>query len=161
MLNIEVLLAGFSLLLGQLRFTSYLLTTTYLHIGSNMIISNHLYQTPTAHAAHWVDVCVNQELGLHIAVLVIVWYLRPGHLRSFGCIHCIDFWLNPWNYSINTHYSAITRYFCVPSCWEPLLPLNSPAGLASNINPNGEIMKHRCSKIHPAAAQPREMVRSC
>ena len=72
MLNIEVLLAGFSLLLGQLRFTSYLLTTTYLHIGSNMIISNHLYQTPTAHAAHWVDVCVNQELGLHIAVLVIV-----------------------------------------------------------------------------------------
>lgn len=72
MLNIEVLLAGFSLLLGQLRFTSYLLTTTYLHIGSYMIISNHLYQTPTAHAAHWVDVCVNQELGLHIAVLVIV-----------------------------------------------------------------------------------------
>ena len=48
-----------------------------------MIISNHLYQTPTAHAAHWVDVCVNQELGLHIAVLVIVWYLRPGHLGVF------------------------------------------------------------------------------
>ena len=83
---------------------------------------------------------VNQELGLHI-----VWYLRPGHWGVFTA------YISDW-----THETIVLTL--VTQQLLDILPLNSLAGLACASPPIcGEIMKHRCSKIDPAAIpQPTE-----